>query len=258
MSADIRQMKTAAELGLAEIFDAAKQELPGGDPVAARRAAAFQAFEQKGLPHRRVEEWKYTDLRALMRDAKPLALPPDAQDLVRAKGAGALVAGVGARRLTFVNGAFAPELSDLAALEPGLAIAPLAQGLAAGDRLVTVEQVSQPRRGQRFAFIMDTRLCDAAFALADQADILVCECTFAETEAALARDHGHLTAAQAGRIAAESRARLRVLTPFSQRYDLDSSKRLAGEAATAFGGEIVLAHDLTRIPVPPRLGPAAR
>jgi ribonuclease Z len=39
--------------------------------------------------------------------------------------------------------------------------------LVAGERLVTVEQVSEPRPGQRFAFIMDTRLCDAAFELAD-------------------------------------------------------------------------------------------
>ena len=69
-------------------------------------------------------------------------------------------------------------------------------------RLVTVDQVSEPRRGQRFAFIMDTRLCDAAFALADGADMLVCESTFADTEAGLARDYGHLTAGQAGRIAA--------------------------------------------------------
>ena len=34
--------------------------------------------------------------------------------------------------------------------------------LVAGERLVTVEQVSESRRGQRFAFIMDTRLCGAA------------------------------------------------------------------------------------------------
>ena len=41
--------------------------------VAALREAAFKVFEQQGLPHRRIEEWKYTDLRAVMRDAKPLA-----------------------------------------------------------------------------------------------------------------------------------------------------------------------------------------
>jgi ribonuclease Z len=118
--------------------------------------------------------------------------------------------------------------------------------------LVALEQVSELRRGQRFAFIMDTRLCDAAFALADQADMVVCESTFADADAALAREYGHLTAGQAGRIAAESGARLLVLTHFSQRYDSADGQRLAEQAATAFGGQVVLAHDLDRIPVPSR------
>ncbi len=126
--------------------------------------------------------------------------------------------------------------------------------LVADGRAVALEEVSEPRRGQRFAFIMDTRLCDAAFALADQADMLVCESTFADTEAALARDYGHLTASQAGRIAAEAGARLLVLTHFSQRYDQAGGQRLAAEAASTFGGEIVLARDLARIPVPARRG----
>ena len=125
--------------------------------------------------------------------------------------------------------------------------------LVADGRAVALEDVSEPRRGQRFAFIMDTRLCDAAFALADQADMLVCESTFADTEAGLAREYGHLTASQAGRIAAEAGARLLVLTHFSQRYDKAGGQRLAGEAASTFGGEIVLARDLARIPVPARL-----
>ena len=124
--------------------------------------------------------------------------------------------------------------------------------LVADGRRVTLEEVSEPRPGQRFAFIMDTRLCDAAFALADQADMLVCESTFADTEAALARDYGHLTASQAGHIAAEAGARLLVLTHFSQRYDRAGGQRLAGEAASAFGGEVVLARDLSRVPVPTR------
>jgi ribonuclease Z len=124
--------------------------------------------------------------------------------------------------------------------------------LPAAGRLVRLEEVSEPRRGQRFAFVMDTRLCDAAFALADRADMLVCESTFADTEAALAREYGHLTARQAGRIAAEAGARLLVLTHFSQRYDPADGQRLAGEAASAFGGEVVLARDLSRIPVPAR------
>jgi ribonuclease Z len=133
--------------------------------------------------------------------------------------------------------------------------------LSAGSgRTVTLEQVSEPRPGQRFAFIMDTRLCDAAFELAEQADMLVCESTFANAEAALARDYGHLTAGQAGQIAAQARVRLLVLTHFSQRYESGAGagsgsggvERLAGEAAEAFGGDVVVASDLARVPVPLR------
>ena len=89
-----------------------------------------------GLPHRRVEEWKYTDLRALMRDAKPLAPVPDTAVKARASDAGAALASIEARRIVFVDGAFAPELSDLADIEPGLSIGSMAQALATGDPLV--------------------------------------------------------------------------------------------------------------------------
>ena len=79
----------------------------------------------------------------------------------------------------------------------------------------------------------------------------------ADADAALAREYGHLTAGQAGRIAAESGARLLVLTHFSQRYDAGDGQMLADEAAAAFGGQVALARDLDRIPVPPRRRPAA-
>jgi ribonuclease Z len=82
--------------------------------------------------------------------------------------------------------------------------------------------------------------------------MVVCESTFADTEAGLAREYGHLTARQAGRIAAESRARLLVLTHFSQRYEHGDGQQVAAQAAMAFGGPVVLAHDLDRIPLPSR------
>jgi ribonuclease Z len=116
---------------------------------------------------------------------------------------------------------------------------------------VDVTDVSAPRRGQKFAFIMDTRLCDAAFELADDTDLLVCESTFANAEASLADDYGHLTAGQAGQIAAAAGARRLVLTHFSQRYD-DAEAQLRRDAAAAYDGDIVIAADLDRIPVPAR------
>jgi len=129
----VHPIKTAAETSLAETFAAAKTRLPGQGAVALRREEAFRRFEKQGLPHRRVEEWKYTDLRALMRDAKPLAQAPDAASKRLAKNAGAIAAAAGARRMVFAEGAFVPELSDLADLERGLTITSLAQALADGD-----------------------------------------------------------------------------------------------------------------------------
>jgi ribonuclease Z len=111
--------------------------------------------------------------------------------------------------------------------------------LVTGARLVTAGQVSEPRRGQRFAFIMDTRLCDAAFALADGTDMVVCESTFAGTKAGLARQYGHLTARQAGRIAAESGTRLLVLTHFSQRYEQDGGQLVRRSPARSHAADAI-------------------
>jgi Fe-S cluster assembly protein SufD len=134
MNAEMRPIKTAAESALAASFAAARRALPGAGPIAALREDAFKRFEHAGLPHRRMEEWKYTDLRALMRDAKPLASVPDAIAKAAAAGAGAaLAASIEARRVVLVDGAFAPELSDLAGLEPGLMISSMNEVLAAGD-----------------------------------------------------------------------------------------------------------------------------
>ena len=136
MNAGVATIKTDAETALAQAFAQARGRLPGDDAVAARRDAAFDVFARAGLPHRRVEEWKYTDLRALMRDAKPLAAPPDAAAKARAKSAGALLGDVETRRLVFIDGAFVPELSDTANLEPGLTVGSLAKALADDDPLL--------------------------------------------------------------------------------------------------------------------------
>ena len=133
MNAEVTTIKTAAETALAQSFALVRETLPGSDTVAAQRDAAFDVFAKEGLPHRRVEEWKYTDLRALMRDAKPLANPPDAAAKARAKTAGAMLGDVEARRMVFVDGAFVAELSDLANLDEGLTVRSLADALADND-----------------------------------------------------------------------------------------------------------------------------
>ena len=128
MNAEITPIKTAAESALAEAFAARKALLPGGREVAARREAAFRRFERSGLPHRRIEEWKYTDLRALMRESKPLAEAPDAAAKAAAKSAGSMLAGLRAHRIIIADGRFVPELSDTAI--DGVNITSLATAIA--------------------------------------------------------------------------------------------------------------------------------
>jgi ribonuclease Z len=125
-----------------------------------------------------------------------------------------------------------------------------AGALEVDGRTVTIEQVSEPRPGQRFAFVMDTRLCDGVFRLADGADLLVIESTYLSSERELASRFGHLTARQAARVAQECGVRKLVLTHFSQRYT--EPERFHEEAAAEFDGEIVVAEDLTRVSVPTR------
>jgi ribonuclease Z len=118
---------------------------------------------------------------------------------------------------------------------------------------VALEEVSVSRPGQRVAFVMDTGICDAAVDLAQGADLLVCESTFADEDVALARKWKHLTASDAARIARDAGARRLVLTHFSQRYP--DTRRLVDQAAAIFP-DVVAAVDLLRVSVPSRAKPS--
>jgi ribonuclease Z len=115
-----------------------------------------------------------------------------------------------------------------------------------------LEDVSVPRPGQSFAFVMDTAECEGADALADGADLLVAESTFSDDDAGLAAQYLHLTAGQAGALAANGHAGTLVLTHFSSRYpDVGRLAEQAG-AAVADGTQVIAANDLDRIPFPKR------
>src|SRR5882762_5548979 len=103
--------KTETGRALSDAFAVARGRLPGAGQLADRRRQAFAAYERMGLPHRRIEEWKYTDLRMLMREVFPLAAEPDAVALKRAGEALRQHTIEGARRLVLVDGVFAPKLS---------------------------------------------------------------------------------------------------------------------------------------------------
>jgi Fe-S cluster assembly protein SufD len=137
-------MKTKAEQALTEVFEATVAKLPGSAAVKAKRAEAIGTFGSLGLPHRRIEEWKYTDLRANLKEALPPAVD-DATPLTIAELIVALgpLAHIDAHRVAFVNGRHRAELDDVGDA-PGLDVASLGNTLASApdkvaDGLANVE-----------------------------------------------------------------------------------------------------------------------
>lgn len=122
----VTPLKTAAEQVLAQQFANVKAELPGGGAVRKLREDAFAGFEAKGLPHRRLESWRYTDLRSLLREAKPLAGSATITPEIGERLAALKLDGI---RLVLVDGTFAAELSTLEGLPEGVTVNALADAL---------------------------------------------------------------------------------------------------------------------------------
>ncbi|MEM1288417.1 MAG: Fe-S cluster assembly protein SufD [Pseudomonadota bacterium] len=73
MNADLKRIRTEAETAVLEAFIDLENDLPGKAETHAARRGRMALFEQAGLPHRRIEEWKFTDLRSFMRTFGPVA-----------------------------------------------------------------------------------------------------------------------------------------------------------------------------------------
>jgi Fe-S cluster assembly protein SufD len=132
--------KTDTARAVNSVFTVARERLPGSGMVTETRRQAFDAFERAGLPNRRIEEWKYTDLRALLREVLPLAPAADAEAIKRARAALKTAGLKGATRLVLVDGAFVPELSD--APEAGVTVKTLRKALEGGDSNLLTADVS--------------------------------------------------------------------------------------------------------------------
>ena len=100
MNAPLARLKTVAEAELENQFAA----LPAPDPW---RSAAFARFAALGLPNRRVEAWHFTDLRAVMEQALPLAATNGTAPQTAQRGFGEV-----GTRMVFVDGRYAPAQSD--------------------------------------------------------------------------------------------------------------------------------------------------
>ncbi len=159
--ADIKNLRTPAENGLSNLFEAARKSFATEEQIS--REEAFRFFEATGLPSRRVEAFKYTDLRAAMKEAAPPAEVPSPESAKAAIADAKGFAKIEAVRLTFVNGHLVEALSDLAKLPTGVRVTPLIAALTKGDPLLKqLAPVSQSRENPIYqlntAFMADGAL----------------------------------------------------------------------------------------------------
>lgn len=145
MTIEPRTLETRAETDLAEAYYRDRDALPGGAAVAEIRKTAFDAFRRSGLPHRRVEEWKYSDLRARLKSVPAFAARRSDDDAKAALAVLDDVYGAADRyRFVIVDGHFHAGLSDVAALaEAGVGVRPLAEALVEeGESLMHLPQIA--------------------------------------------------------------------------------------------------------------------
>jgi Fe-S cluster assembly protein SufD len=134
MELPVQQFRTKAEQAYLDLFESAERALPGArDPfVSGLRTKAIEAYGRLGLPHRRIEAWKYTDLRARLTDVNPLlkaeGIAVGGGELARALGSE--LAGLPAYRLVVIEGDLRADLSDIATLKTaGVEVLSLGQAL---------------------------------------------------------------------------------------------------------------------------------
>ncbi|CAH1662873.1 Iron-sulfur cluster assembly protein SufD [Hyphomicrobiales bacterium] len=128
----ITPIRTPAEAGLIDLYKVVRNTLPGTQNTLKHRDEAFALIEAAGLPHRRVEEWKYTDLRSLMQEAPPLAGRPKLAETDPAIAGSKAFAAVSGARVTFVNG----HLVTTEAIPEGVEVTSLAEALSSGHPLL--------------------------------------------------------------------------------------------------------------------------
>lgn len=100
--------------------------------------------------------------------------------------------------------------------------------------------------GRKFVYTSDTAWEDKLVKICKQTDILLCEASLSEADASLATK-GHLTARQAGLLAAKAGAGKLILTHLWPEYSID---RLRAEAAEAFEGDIEVAYQFKEYAAP--------
>lgn len=105
--------------------------------------------------------------------------------------------------------------------------------LADGRKIRGADLCGPPIVGRKLVYCTDTVFCENAIKLADQADVLIHEATFAHQDADLAYQRLHSTSTMAAQVALAAQAKQLIMTHFSPRYAPGNALQLANLLAEA-------------------------
>jgi ribonuclease Z len=112
---------------------------------------------------------------------------------------------------------------------------------------IKAKEVTYKQQGKIITIIMDTAFNKNCYKIARNANLLISEAVYAESESKLAKEYKHLTAKQAGIIAKKAKVKKLIITHLSQRYDQKGSP-IFNEARKVFK-KVGIAEDLDKIEV---------
>jgi Fe-S cluster assembly protein SufD len=139
-----------------------------GEPdwLAGYRKGSLARFAELGFPSRRSEAWRYLDLRAL--EQRPM-LPARAKRAVVTPASRAQLAEIvvsdGSHRLVLLDGRFAPELSAIEGLPPGVWFGAMSAAITARPDLVRAGLQSPPLDATRPFTALNAAFFDDGFVL---------------------------------------------------------------------------------------------
>jgi ribonuclease Z len=124
-----------------------------------------------------------------------------------------------------------------------------------GRQIQGSELCAPPEMGRKFVYCTDTVYCDSAVELAEDADVLIHEATFAHQDAQLAFERLHSTSTMAAQVALGAGVKQLIMTHFSPRYMPGNPIRLDDllQEAQAIFPNTILAYDFLTYDIPRRL-----
>ena len=112
------------------------------------------------------------------------------------------------------------------------------------NKKIKPDDVTEIEKGKIIAYVTDTVLCDGCYKTADNADLLICEATYASKLVDKSEEYGHLTAKHAGQLANKANVKQLVLIHFSARYK--NTQEIEEDARDVFDN-VICAKDFMRI-----------